>query len=170
MSLGYDRHSLIFIEGGKGEGEEGKKRRREKGKEGGSNKGRKKGKPCRGQHLAKGRFMKGQPDKLHSGFSCYQIPDPRGSELLQLRDHASHPALAALCTTSIPSAQLYSSHCCSPQAARGMSLPSLASDVCISFCPGPAVHVSLGHPQKCVLTFTCADNASVREVASRGAT
>ena len=26
--------------------------------------------------------MKGQPDKLHSGFSCCQIPDPRGSELL----------------------------------------------------------------------------------------
>ena len=83
MFLGYDRHSLIFIEGGKGEGEEGKKgRRREKGKEGGSNKGRKKGKPCKGQHLAKGRFMKGQPDKPHSGFSCCHIPDPRGSELL----------------------------------------------------------------------------------------
>lgn len=83
MSLGYDRHSLIFIEGGKGEGEEWKKgRRREKGKEGGSNKGRKEGKPCKGQHLAKGRFMTGQPHKLHRGFSCYHTPDPRGSELL----------------------------------------------------------------------------------------
>lgn len=75
--------------------EKGKGRNGRKG--GGGRKGRregvtrKEGKPCKGQHLAKGRFMKGQPDKLHSGFSRYHIPDPRGSELLPARDHASHP-------------------------------------------------------------------------------
>ena len=73
--------------------------------------GREEGKPCKGQHLVMGRFMKGPPGKLHSGFSHRHTPAPRGSELLpaqgpRLFACPSHPSLAALVhrlTSSQPS-------------------------------------------------------------------
>ena len=54
--------------------EEGRKEKRKEGRREGERKkerkeGKKEGKPWKGQHVVMGGFIKGQPAKLHSGFT-----------------------------------------------------------------------------------------------------
>lgn len=117
---------------------------------------RKEGKLYKGQHLVKGRFMKGQPGKRQGSFSSHHIPGPRESldnELLpaqgaRLFVQPSCPAWDAPCTHPVPSF--------TPATAVPASVPLLRC---------PAFHSSqgllscqfFGHLKKCALSLTHAN-------------